>query len=161
MRSVRLNFDVTLQDEVAEYVEKMISDTSFPSKISEILTTISKGGYVVTEDELYNIIEVVLDDEDNGETQTLSEADISAISDIITGAIQEAVSNGLVMNVSAKTTVGENSIVENNVEEAPVAKVVNFGDRFKDKEIIEEISEESDEAVDDDDLDMLSDMFGF
>lgn len=161
MRSVRLNFDVTLQDEVAEYVEKMISDTSFPSKISEILTTISKGGYVVTEDELYNIIEVVLDDEDNGETQTLSEADISAISDIITGAIQEAVSNGLVMNVSAQTTVGENSIVENNVEEAPVAKVVNFGDRFKDKEIIEEISEESDEAVDDDDLDMLSDMFGF
>lgn len=161
MRSVRLNFDVTLQDEVAEYVEKMISDTSFPSKISEILTTISKGGYVVTENELYNIIEVVLDDEDNGETQTLSEADISAISDIITGAIQEAVSNGLVMNVSAQTTVGENSIVENNVEEAPVAKVVNFGDRFKDKEIIEEISEESDEAVDDDDLDMLSDMFGF
>lgn len=161
MRSVRLNFDVTLQDEVAEYIEKMISDTSFPSKISEILTTISKGGYVVTEDELYNIIEVVLDDEDNGETQTLSEADISAISDIITGAIQEAVSNGLVMNVSAQTTVGENSIVENNVEEAPVAKVVNFGDRFKDKEIIEEISEESDEAVDDDDLDMLSDMFGF
>lgn len=161
MRSVRLNFDVTLKDEVAEYVEKMISDTSFPSKISEILTTISKGGYVVTEDELYNIIEVVLDDEDNGETQTLSEADISAISDIITGAIQEAVSNGLVMNVSAQTTVGENSIVENNVEEAPVAKVVNFGDRFKDKEIIEEISEESDEAVDDDDLDMLSDMFGF
>lgn len=161
MRSVRLNFDVTLQDEVAEYVEKMISDTSFPSKISEILTTISKGGYVVTEDELYNIIEVVLDDEDNGETQTLSEADISAISDIITGAIQEAVSNGLVMNVSAQTTVGENSIVGNNVEEAPVAKVVNFGDRFKDKEIIEEISEESDEAVDDDDLDMLSDMFGF
>lgn len=161
MRSVRLNFDVTLQDEVAEYVEKMISDTSFPSKISEILTTISKGGYVVTEDELYNIIEVVLDDEDNGETQTLSEADISAISDIITGAIQEAVSNGLVMNVSAQTTVGENSIVENNVEEASVAKVVNFGDRFKDKEIIEEISEESDEAVDDDDLDMLSDMFGF
>lgn len=161
MRSVRLNFDVTLQDEVAEYVEKMISDASFPSKISEILTTISKGGYVVTEDELYNIIEVVLDDEDNGETQTLSEADISAISDIITGAIQEAVSNGLVMNVSAQTTVGENSIVENNVEEAPVAKVVNFGDRFKDKEIIEEISEESDEAVDDDDLDMLSDMFGF
>ena len=161
MRSVHLNFDVTLQDEVAEYVEKMISDTSFPSKISEILTTISKGGYVVTEDELYNIIEVVLDDEDNGETQTLSEADISAISDIITGAIQEAVSNGLVMNVSAQTTVGENSIVENNVEEAPVAKVVNFGDRFKDKEIIEEISEESDEAVDDDDLDMLSDMFGF
>lgn len=161
MRSVRLNFDVTLQDEVAEYVEKMISDTSFPSKISEILTTISKGGYVVTEDELYNIIEVVLDDEDNGETQTLSEADISAISDIVTGAIQEAVSNGLVMNVSAQTTVGENSIVENNVEEAPVAKVVNFGDRFKDKEIIEEISEESDEAVDDDDLDMLSDMFGF
>lgn len=161
MRSVHLNFDVTLQDEVAEYVEKMVSDTSFPSKISEILTTISKGGYVVTEDELYNIIEVVLDDEDNGETQTLSEADISAISDIITGAIQEAVSNGLVMNVSAQTTVGENSIVENNVEEAPVAKVVNFGDRFKDKEIIEEISEESDEAVDDDDLDMLSDMFGF
>lgn len=161
MRSVRLNFDVTLQDEVAEYVEKMISDASFPSKISEILTTISKGGYVVTEDELYNIIEVVLGDEDNGETQTLSEADISAISDIITGAIQEAVSNGLAMNVSAQTTVGENSIVENNVEEAPVAKVVNFGDRFKDKEIIEEISEESDEAVDDDDLDMLSDMFGF
>lgn len=161
MRSVRLNFDVTLQDEVAEYVEKMISDTSFPSKISEILTTISKGGYVVTEDELYNIIEVVLDDEDNGETQTLSEADISAISDIITGAIQEAVSNGLVMNVSAQTIVGENSIVENKVEEAPVAKVVNFGDRFKDKEIIEESSEESDEAVDDDDLDMLSDMFGF
>lgn len=161
MRSVRLNFDVALQDEVAEYVEKMISDASFPSKISEILTTISKGGYVVTEDELYNIIEVVLDDEDNGETQTLSEADISAISDIITGAIQEAVSNGLVMNVSAQTTVGENSIVENKVEEAPVAKVVNFGDRFKDKEIIEEGSEESDEAVDDDDLDMLSDMFGF
>lgn len=161
MRSVRLNFDVTLQDEVAEYVEKMISDASFPSKISEILTTISKGGYVVTEDELYNIIEVVLDDEDNGETQTLSEADISAISDIITGAIQEAVSNGLVMNVSAQTTVGENSIIENKVEEAPVAKVVNFGDRFKDKEIIEEGSEESDEAVDDDDLDMLSDMFGF
>lgn len=161
MRSVRLNFDVALQDEVAEYVEKMISDASFPSKISEILTTISKGGYVVTEDELYNIIEVVLDDEDNGETQTLSEADISAISDIITGAIQEAVSNGLVMNVSAQATVGENSIVENKVEEAPVAKVVNFGDRFKDKEIIEEGSEESDEAVDDDDLDMLSDMFGF
>ena len=161
MRSVRLNFDVALQDEVAEYVEKMISDASFPSKISEILTTISKGGYVVTEDELYNIIEVVLDDEDNGETQTLSEADISAISDIITGAIQEAVSNGLVMNVSAQTTVGENSIIENKVEEAPVAKVVNFGDRFKDKEIIEEGSEESDEAVDDDDLDMLSDMFGF
>lgn len=161
MRSVRLNFDVTLQDEVAEYVEKMISDTSFPSKISEILTTISKGGYVVTEDELYNIIEVVLDDEDNGETQTLSEADILAISDIITGAIQEAVSNGLVMNAPALATAGENSIVENKVEEVPVAKVVNFGDRFRDKEIIEESSEESDEAVDDDDLDMLSDMFGF
>lgn len=150
MRAVKLNCTVVLEDDTAEWLEKMIKSDAFPPELAFYFEQRSKGGYVVTQDTLDEIIDEVLDEDDT--SATVEEAVKKALTEMIESGVfvmpQNNTSNSISSDVNTKKVEEDNK-----PEPEESGEVVSFA---AESESDGEVSEMSNDELDD-----LADMFGF
>lgn len=143
---VDIKCTLSLDEGVADFVDKLISSGSLPSEIAYYLTQRSNGGYIVKQSEIDDIVDGVLED-----SNEKSQRDV--IEDAVRSALTEFLTQGSInINNVIKSTKETESKIDDNNNEIFIedSNIITF-----------ECDESSGESMSDEEADDLADFFGF
>lgn len=143
---VDIKCTLLLDEDVADYVDKLISDDSLPSDIAYYLKQRSNGGYIVSQSDIDDIVEDIIEGSDER-----SQRDV--IEDAVKSALTEFLTQGSInINDIVRSTKETDSKVDNNVSEEVIEEtdIMTF-----------ECDESDGESMSDEEANDLADFFGF
>ena len=145
MKEVSISLELQLPDDVAEKVQVMDKAT-LVSDITYFLIQKTKGGYVITNEQLDEIVDNILDMDDDDNVSTGLSAE--QLEELVGNAVTKALSN---VSVSQSAVVNASTVVEEPEEEdLTPQEILSFNTGGSDED-----------NFDDSALDDLADMFGF
>ena len=146
MRMVDIKCTLSLDEGVADFVDKLISNGSLPSEIAYYLTQRSNGGYIVNQSEIDDIVDGILEDS-NERSQR------GVIEDAVRTALTEFLAQG---SININNIVGSAKETDSKVDD------INNEAVIEDTDIMTfECNENDGESMSDEDASDLADFFGF
>lgn len=149
MVEVEVKCTLLLDESVAEFIGTLISNNSLPSEIAYYLEQRSKGGYIVKQSDIDEIVDDIVDsDKDNVDRDIIEDAVKSALTDFLT---QGSINFNNIASSSPQVTQDKKVVNKEDSEDEVATDVISF----------ESSESDSDECMSDEEADDLADFFGF
>ena len=155
MKNVDLTLHLTLDDDVAEWIESKQGSLEFSSDVAYYFEQKLNGGFVLTKDKLDTLLDEVVDslEDDGDDVQESGEvsANLQDIESSMRKVLLEVLEDKDIMSVSTTKVSSDVEEDEDDEEDVATSRISIFSNTAADES----------ESTSEDDLGALADMFSF